>query len=67
VVAAGVTWLGQASRTILVATPDESQSGKWTRSEKILLAGVLINVIFLIYEIRKGGSNAVTPLAGPGL
>jgi hypothetical protein len=62
-----VTWLGQASRTILVATPDESQSGKWTRSEKILLAGVLINVLFLIYEIRKGGSDAIVPMVGPGV
>jgi hypothetical protein len=60
--APGVTWLGQA-RTV-VAVPDESLAGSWTRSEKILALGVLVNVTYLIYEILRRQRNV--DLAGPG-
>jgi hypothetical protein len=61
-----VTWLGQARSSVLVSTPDESLRGAWTRSEKILLLGVLVNVGYLVYEILRRQSNVGSDLAGPG-
>lgn len=64
--AARVTWLGQARSSVLVSTPDESLLGKWTRSEKILLLGVLVNVSYLVYEIIRRRQDVGGDLAGPG-
>lgn len=57
-----VTWLGQVADDVppLVVAPQPASDG-WTRSEKILFAGVLINTVFLLFALdrwsRQRGSN----------
>lgn len=63
---ARVTWLGAPQQSVVVAAPDESLLGKWTRSEKILLLGVLVNVSYLIYEIIRRQRDVGGNMAGPG-
>jgi hypothetical protein len=54
----GIVWVGDPARLdgvppATVAIPYESLQGKWTRSEKILLLGVVINAAFLAWELIK--------------
>jgi hypothetical protein len=50
-----VTWLGQngdgAPLPILTEVP--AKDDHWSRSEKILLLGVLVNATYLIYAILR--------------
>jgi hypothetical protein len=60
----GITWLGQPAPAEVV----QLRSDGWTRTEKILFAGVLLNIAFLLYQItRDRNTNANASMVGPGL
>ncbi len=52
-----VTWLGQGAGTeddILPSVVEtQPRSDGWTRSEKILFVGVLVNASFLLFQIIR--------------
>lgn len=53
---ARIIWLGQPAQTV------QLRSDGWTRTEKILLAGVLLNIAFLVYQISRDRSvNGYVP------
>ena len=56
-VPARVTWLGQNDGAVLQTVVEPlPRSDGWSRSEKILLAGVLVNMTYLIYAILRRGT-----------
>lgn len=57
-VATRIVWLGQATQP---AETVQLQSNGWTRTETILLAGVLLNVAFLLYQISRDRSTNAYP------
>lgn len=51
-VSSRVTWLGQDEILPTVAAPLPRSDG-WTRSEKILFAGVVLNTAFFLYQVLR--------------
>lgn len=63
-VAPRIVWLGQDGEDVLplVVAPTTSKDG-WTRSEKILLLGVLINATFLALALSRSPRGQQNPAA----